>query len=42
MGTLQAPNQLAHGTVNVLVNGVPALRDGVLTGARSGTVLTSG
>jgi N-acyl-D-amino-acid deacylase len=41
-GTLQSPNQLAHGTVNVLVNGVPALRDGVLTGARSGTVLTSG
>jgi N-acyl-D-aspartate/D-glutamate deacylase len=41
-GTLTSPNQLALGTVNVLVNGVPALRNGALTGARPGRVLRSG
>jgi N-acyl-D-aspartate/D-glutamate deacylase len=41
-GTLRLPNQLARGTVNVLVNGVVALRDGQLTGARGGAILTSG
>jgi N-acyl-D-aspartate/D-glutamate deacylase len=40
-GTLQSPNQLARGTVNVIVNGVVAWRDGRLTDARGGAVLTS-
>ena len=40
-GTLKSPNQLARGTVNVIVNGVVSWRNGQLTGARSGTVLTS-
>ncbi|MGA2530939.1 MAG: amidohydrolase family protein [Acidimicrobiales bacterium] len=41
-GTLQSPNKLARGTVNVVVNGVVSLRDGQLTGARGGAILTSG
>jgi N-acyl-D-amino-acid deacylase len=41
-GTLESPNRFALGTVNVLVNGVQALRDGALTGARAGGVLRSG
>jgi len=39
-GTLEAPNQLATGTAHVIVNGVVALRDGVVTDRRGGTVLT--
>jgi N-acyl-D-amino-acid deacylase len=38
-GTTFEPNQLATGMRHVLVNGVPALRDGVLTGERCGKVL---
>jgi N-acyl-D-amino-acid deacylase len=38
-GTIFAPNQLAHGMRHVLVNGVPTLRDGQLTGKRAGVVL---
>jgi N-acyl-D-amino-acid deacylase len=41
-GTLESPNRIADGTVNVLVNGVPALRDGALTGERPGHVMRSG
>jgi N-acyl-D-amino-acid deacylase len=41
-GTLESPNQMAQGTVHVLVNGVPALRDAALTGKRPGQVLRSG
>jgi N-acyl-D-amino-acid deacylase len=33
------PNQLAHGMLHVLVNGVETLRDGELTGKRAGEVL---
>ena len=40
-GTLEAPNQLAKGTAHVIVNGVVALRGGVVTDGRAGTVLTS-
>jgi N-acyl-D-amino-acid deacylase len=40
-GTLEAPNQLAKGTAHVIVNGVVALRGGVVTDRRAGTVLTS-
>jgi N-acyl-D-amino-acid deacylase len=40
-GTLEAPNQLAEGTAHVIVNGVVALRGGVVTDGRAGTVLTS-
>jgi N-acyl-D-aspartate/D-glutamate deacylase len=40
-GTLESPNQVARGTAHVLVNGVPALRNGAITGARPGVVLTS-
>jgi N-acyl-D-amino-acid deacylase len=39
-GTLEAPNQLATGTAHVIVNGVVALRSGVVTDGRGGTVLT--
>ena len=35
------PNQLARGMRHVWVNGVPALRDGELTGQRGGRVLRS-
>jgi N-acyl-D-aspartate/D-glutamate deacylase len=38
-GTTIEPNQLAAGMCHVLVNGVPTLRDGQLTGARAGEVL---
>jgi N-acyl-D-amino-acid deacylase len=38
-GTTFEPNQLAHGMVHVLVNGVVTLRDGELTGERAGQVL---
>ena len=38
-GTTFEPNQLAEGMVHVLVNGVPTLRDGTLTGDRAGAVL---
>jgi len=40
-GTLESPNQIAVGTAHVLVNGEPALRDGAITDARAGAVLTS-
>ncbi|TML70622.1 MAG: hypothetical protein E6G14_04925 [Actinobacteria bacterium] len=40
-GTLEAPNQLAKGTAHVIVNGVVALRGGVVTDGRAGTVFTS-
>jgi N-acyl-D-amino-acid deacylase len=40
-GTLEAPNQLARGTEHVVVNGVVALRAGVVTDDRSGAVLTA-
>jgi N-acyl-D-aspartate/D-glutamate deacylase len=33
------PNQLAEGMVHVLVNGIPALRDGTRTTTRGGVVL---
>jgi N-acyl-D-amino-acid deacylase len=38
-GTLEAPNQLATGTAHVVVNGIVALRDGVVTDGRGGAVL---
>lgn len=38
-GSLEAPNLTAVGMAHVLVNGVPTLRDGALTGARAGRVL---
>ena len=38
-GTVFEPNQLAEGMRHVLVNGVPTLRDGKLTGERAGMVL---
>ncbi len=38
-GTRFEPNRLADGMVHVLVNGVPVLRDGKLSGARPGRVL---
>jgi len=38
-GTLFEPNLLAAGMRHVLVNGVPTLRDGELTGQRAGMVL---
>jgi N-acyl-D-amino-acid deacylase len=38
-GTVFEPNQLAEGMRHVLVNGVPALRDGARTGERAGLVL---
>ena len=41
-GTDFEPNQLATGMRHVLVNGVPTLRDGVLTGERGGQVLRRG
>ena len=41
-GTTFEPNQVARGMVHVLVNGVLAVRDGALTGERSGQVLRRG
>jgi N-acyl-D-amino-acid deacylase len=38
-GTVFEPNLLAHGMRHVIVNGVPTLRDGELTGDRGGMVL---
>jgi N-acyl-D-amino-acid deacylase len=38
-GTTFEPNQTAAGMQHVLVNGVPAVRDGALTGERPGRVL---
>ena len=38
-GTIFEPNLLAEGMRHVIVNGVPALRDGELTGERTGLVL---
>jgi N-acyl-D-amino-acid deacylase len=38
-GTTFEPNQVAAGVRHVFVNGVATLRDGVLTGARSGEVI---
>jgi len=38
-GTRFEPNQTARGMVHVLVNGVPVMLDGTLTGSRSGRVL---
>ena len=38
-GTTYEPNQLATGMVHVLVNGVPTLQDGALTGERAGAAL---
>jgi N-acyl-D-aspartate/D-glutamate deacylase len=38
-GTVFEPNLLADGMRHVIVNGVPTLRDGVLTGDRGGMVL---
>jgi N-acyl-D-aspartate/D-glutamate deacylase len=38
-GTVFEPNQLARGVRHVVVNGVPTLEDGVLTGNRAGAVL---
>ena len=38
-GTIEQPNQLAHGMRHVIVNGVHTLRDGELTGKRGGQVL---
>jgi N-acyl-D-amino-acid deacylase len=40
-GTMEAPNQLARGTEHVVVNGVVALRGGVVTDDRGGAVLTA-
>ena len=38
-GTLDSPSQLAVGMQHVIVNGQPVLRDGKMTGYRSGRVL---
>lgn len=38
-GTIEQPNRLAQGMRHVIVNGVPTLRDGELTGGRGGQVL---
>ena len=38
-GTVYEPNQLAEGMRHVVVNGVPTLRDGRLTGDRGGVVV---
>jgi N-acyl-D-aspartate/D-glutamate deacylase len=38
-GTTFEPNQLAAGMRHVIVNGVPTVRNGVLTGQRAGEVL---
>jgi N-acyl-D-aspartate/D-glutamate deacylase len=40
-GTTFEPNQVATGMKHVIVNGVVAMRDGVLTGERGGRVLRS-
>jgi len=38
-GTVFQPNVLAEGMRHVIVNGVPTLRDGQLTGERGGMVV---
>jgi N-acyl-D-aspartate/D-glutamate deacylase len=38
-GTTFEPNRVAAGVHHVFVNGVPTLRDGLLTGERAGEVL---
>ncbi len=38
-GTVYEPNRTAAGMSHVVVNGIPTLRDGVLTGERAGMVL---
>jgi N-acyl-D-amino-acid deacylase len=38
-GTVYEPNLLADGIQHLVVNGVPTLRDGRLTGERGGMVL---
>jgi N-acyl-D-amino-acid deacylase len=38
-GTTFEPNQVATGVRHVLVNGIPTLHDGTLTGLRAGEVL---
>ena len=38
-GTLESPSQLAVGMEHVIINGQPVLRDGKMTGHRSGRVL---
>jgi N-acyl-D-amino-acid deacylase len=40
-GTTFEPNQLADGVVHVLVNGIPALMNGVVTNERAGHVIRS-
>ena len=41
-GTLESPSRLAVGMEHVIVNGQPVLRDGKMTGFRSGRVLRNG
>ena len=41
-GTLESPSRLATGMEHVIVNGQPVLRDGVMTGLRSGRPLRYG
>ncbi len=41
-GTTFEPNQTAAGMVHVLVNGVPTLSNGIITGQRAGRVLRRG
>jgi len=38
--TFKQPHQYSHGVVHVLVNGVPVLENGKLTGARPGRVVS--
>lgn len=42
IGTLESPSRLAAGMEHVIVNGQPVLRDGTMTGCRSGRVLRNG
>jgi N-acyl-D-aspartate/D-glutamate deacylase len=39
LATYQEPHRFSTGMVHILVNGVPVLRDGSLTGAKPGRVL---
>ena len=41
-GTLDLPSKLAVGMEHVIINGQPVLRDGKMTGCRSGRVLRHG
>ncbi len=38
-GTERNPSQLADGVVHLLVNGVPTMRNGLVTGERGGQLL---